>query len=200
MVSIQSSSQSSVLQVLSTLLTLFGGFLLGGGISLVQMDHHLGPLQITAGSGILVVGFGIALLLIAALGRRIPTALQLSAATMGFCLATILCFTAPLGTAEVMEANQEGFQPNQPPIRYYKSTIQPGHTYYASGYIDTVRGWRLTPGSYALETHLPDYKDTRYQIDLEGWRECPDLRRRVIFLGCSFTFGAGVQDDEFFVG
>lgn len=200
MVPTHSLRNSRIISVLFAVTVFWGGFFLAFGISLRHADHHLGSLRINSDIGLIVVGLGIAFLIVSALARRIPAALQLCVATIGICIGTILCFTSPLGTVHVVEVNQEGFEPNQPPVRYYKSTPQPGHTYYSSGYHDDPRGWRLTPGSYALESHLPDYKDAHYQIDLEGWRECPDLRPRVLFLGCSFTFGAGVQDDEFYVG
>lgn len=200
MIDAPSPRHSRIVSVLLTILVFLGGFLIAFGISIGNSDHHLGSLRIASGFGTMFVVSGIALLFIAALRRRIPAALQLSAATIGFCLAIILCFTAPLGTTKIIEVNQNGFDPNTPPVRYFSVTIEPDHTYYSSGYHHELFGWHLTPGSHAIESHLPDYKDARYQIDLEGWRECPDHRPRVVFLGCSFTFGAGVQDNEFFAG
>lgn len=57
------------------------------------------------------------------------------------------------------------------------------------------------PNSRAYHRHRPDFS-VWYRFDHEGWRSPPapaQPRGWVLFLGCSFTFGHGVSDDETYV-
>ncbi len=65
---------------------------------------------------------------------------------------------------------------------------------------DPAYGWRLIPGSKGRH-FVPFGFHVTYTIDEEGNRTTPrayDLPK-VLFLGCSFTMGHGVEDDEPFV-
>lgn len=63
---------------------------------------------------------------------------------------------------------------------------------------DPVLGWRHTPNTSGRQREVPDF-DVVYHIDAAGHRRVPDpagsVAPAVVFLGGSFTFGHGVQDD-----
>lgn len=60
-------------------------------------------------------------------------------------------------------------------------------------------GWEHIPGASGRQRTLPDY-DVRYHIDADGRRRTPGQPEgdaaTALFLGGSFTFGHGVEDDE----
>ncbi|MFO0948317.1 MAG: hypothetical protein U1D30_20745 [Planctomycetota bacterium] len=58
-------------------------------------------------------------------------------------------------------------------------------------------GTVATPNTVGHERVDGDY-DVKYTIGSDSWRTIPDARPEVAFLGCSFTFGTGVQDEECF--
>jgi len=65
--------------------------------------------------------------------------------------------------------------------------------------VDPKVGMVLPPHAVGRQ-HSPDF-DVIYTSGPEGWRMMPDPQTahpdsEIWFLGCSFTFGAGVQDDE----
>lgn len=64
---------------------------------------------------------------------------------------------------------------------------------------DPICGYRGIPGRVAPQVHR-DFSVT-YRIDQAGWRRMPAPRSEgshgeIWFVGCSFTFGIGVEDDE----
>ncbi|MBX9652941.1 hypothetical protein K2Y11_04905 [bacterium] len=69
---------------------------------------------------------------------------------------------------------------------------------------DDVLGYRGRPNFKAQHFH-PDFSGAvTYTFDSTGWRKQPIPEklidsRPIIFLGCSFTFGYGVEDDETFL-
>ena len=88
-------------------------------------------------------------------------------------------------------------------LRYYKQSVQkwdaldPGLIVY-----DRYLGWNLTPRWHGRHQN-PDFK-TRYSTNPYGFRgrfETPSDSpgHRYAFVGDSFTFGLGVDDDETFV-
>lgn len=64
---------------------------------------------------------------------------------------------------------------------------------------DERLGWRHIPGAEGRQREVPDF-DVRYHIDEFGNRRTPGAPApgapALIFLGGSFTFGHGVEDDE----
>ncbi len=63
---------------------------------------------------------------------------------------------------------------------------------------ETPAGKHGAPGGCVYAWHSPDYA-VRYHFDRDGWRRTPEPTHpagQVLCLGCSFTFGAGVADDE----
>lgn len=61
-------------------------------------------------------------------------------------------------------------------------------------------GWSLLPSSQGW--HVTKMFQVRYTIDAEGSRVTPDPatpRGEILTLGCSYTFGHGVEDDEVYV-
>lgn len=66
---------------------------------------------------------------------------------------------------------------------------------------DETLGWRGLPHSTVHHRRRPDF-DVYYKLDEEGWRATPVPATsvgQIYFLGCSYTFGTGVEDDETFV-
>ena len=90
--------------------------------------------------------------------------------------------------------------------KYAARTVSDG--FYAH---DDVLGWAPTKG---IEAHVVKANpgsllhhprglmyDVRYTIDADGLRVAPsysknDLARAIVFLGCSYAFGSGLEDDE----
>lgn len=63
---------------------------------------------------------------------------------------------------------------------------------------DPRLGWRHTPGAVGRQRVVPDF-DVTYRIDEDGGRRTPgrpDSGPAILFLGGSFTFGHGVEDEE----
>lgn len=68
----------------------------------------------------------------------------------------------------------------------------------ASEYDEVAERWVPRPYSRAWHRHRPDFA-VWYSFDGEGWRHTPSrpsAQGEVWFLGCSYTFGNGVADDE----
>ncbi|MEK7257285.1 MAG: hypothetical protein AAB316_21200, partial [Bacteroidota bacterium] len=65
---------------------------------------------------------------------------------------------------------------------------------------DTLYGWRHKPNTIGRQ-FTPFGLPARYTIDDFGNRTTPGsyLLPKVVFLGCSFTFGEGIGDDESYV-
>lgn len=59
-----------------------------------------------------------------------------------------------------------------------------------------------TPNACDFHWSHPEFNVT-YSFDAAGWRRTPPpqepVRGTIVFLGCSYTFGVGVEDDETFV-
>lgn len=73
-----------------------------------------------------------------------------------------------------------------------------GEYWDAPSYVDEKFGLRALPGTVSRHARLPDYS-VSYTFDDRGFRaiDAPtDPLGTVVFLGCSFTFGLGVEDDE----
>lgn len=68
---------------------------------------------------------------------------------------------------------------------------------------DPRLGWKLAPGFSGRHQHA-DYL-AHYRVSADGWRHdpiaemAPAWKKRIAWLGDSFTFGLGVNDDETFV-
>jgi hypothetical protein len=65
--------------------------------------------------------------------------------------------------------------------------------------MDDRLGWRHQPNSHTTHTHLDFVAD--YSIDAQGHRTLPRVAQpqgSIILMGCSFTFGHGVNDAETF--
>lgn len=165
----------------------------------------LGIAACARAGGIVCFGFQVpawgvaaaAVLLIAAGRTRLALRVKLSltvAAVLGT-IAFALALKPPYSPLVVRLVES---LPTAPPITYYDSDDQRGHTLRSSMYADAALGNRATPGSVWHEAHQADYRAV-YHIDADGWRRSPDDRPRVIFSGCSMTFGAGVADEETFV-
>ncbi len=73
-----------------------------------------------------------------------------------------------------------------------------GDFFDSRSYWDERFGWRCKPETQALHAKVPDYC-VAYSFDEAGWRKTPSAtnsERDIVFLGCSFTFGLGVEDHE----
>jgi len=63
--------------------------------------------------------------------------------------------------------------------------------------VDERLGWRHRPGTH--DTHVSPHFSVTYTIDERGYRvgsKAASYRPEVLFLGDSFTFGAGVEDHQ----
>lgn len=75
-----------------------------------------------------------------------------------------------------------------------------GEFFDSRTHADERFGLRADPNSVALHAKLPDFA-VRYTFDADGFRHVdPPARSKgeIVFLGCSFTFGLGVEDDAHF--
>jgi hypothetical protein len=116
------------------------------------------------------------------LAKRLSLALAAIALTVG-----LICLTD-----RILGLNLEG------KLSQLRLKLFPGHE-PPMFELDERLGWRHKPG--ARRTHqVPEYNVT-YTIGPDGNRivpGCPDSGTMVTFLGCSFCFGLGVNDDEVF--
>ena len=136
-----------------------------------------------------LLGIGIGLLLLGLLTRRLPPAQGLAVATSVLVLAlcTALGFHPPQ-RGDVDWVGQSW--------RVWSSEANWTETH---GLQDAQYGRVGTPNAIARQ-HDHDF-DVTYRLDDQGWRRMPvhpdaPAGSAVWILGCSFTFGAGVEDDE----
>ncbi len=79
--------------------------------------------------------------------------------------------------------------------------ISPGEWAVGVPFIIERYGPTGRPGSAAQHRRISDYS-VQYTFDRQGWRALPPVpapptgAERTLFLGCSFTFGVGVADDQ----
>lgn len=92
---------------------------------------------------------------------------------------------------------------NPPPVMLPPTPVIPDHgesmwrfdDRLGFSHVPCTKGFHRAYNWQLQERHI------QYSIDEHGWRVTPDPanpRGRVVVVGCSFTFGDGVQDDEAF--
>ena len=88
-----------------------------------------------------------------------------------------------------------------PEPRWFPGDHVSSTTMSGSGVFDETVGWKLQPGEVLDATS--DF-EVSYSIGPDGWRSTSNegdeaARFTAVFVGDSFTFGTGVEDDETFV-
>jgi len=65
---------------------------------------------------------------------------------------------------------------------------------------DSVLGWKRKPGQYTVKAFVPGVEDLKVTIQPGGWRatgrEAQGGRPRLVVVGCSFTEGQWLSDEE----
>jgi lysophospholipase L1-like esterase len=133
-----------------------------------------------------LVGIATLLLIAARLARRVSPRWLLLTVTMLSCAAAV--FVAAEWSARAAHA-----------VRIVSRLMIREHEPVATARTDERYGWVLKPNS--RDRHRDRDYDVTYTIDADGRRVTPSPphpRARIVFVGDSFTFGHGVEDDETF--
>lgn len=139
----------------------------------------------------LVLAVGAACAVTALAWRRMRLELLLAAAAASGTFAIALCLVA----WPQRETSVAAPVPTDIPVEYTVVNTGPDRETVSSSYRDQRNGFRFTPGSQWRDKCGEEF-DITAVIDEEGWRRVPDVRPRVVLLGCSFTIGVGVADDQ----
>lgn len=177
-----------------------GGILLGiaasirtTGATLSESNFIVSPLY-PAVAGILFI-------VVAGMARVLPIAGLLASSSLSLALSTGLALLVlPTGKSVEIRINESHIVSNaakETEHIYYEENIGDDHFLRAAYSEDQELGTRFAPGSVATDKHSPEF-EVHYTIGRDGNRLIQDKRPRIVFLGCSFTFGSAVEDDETF--
>lgn len=141
----------------------------------------------TGGSVGLVAGLAMAAL--GARSRRFPARWSLAVFSASFALSSVfvLAYHPPRSGEFVVQKKVGRVFVSE--VEWYDEYLRPDHEIGHRG-IEHVRSVH----------HSPEFEVT-YALDEQGWRTLPRGgvdQRPILFLGCSFTFGVGVDQSEFF--
>lgn len=136
-----------------------------------------------------LLAIGIGLLALGLLARRLQPASALAAATsvLLIALCTALGFHPPQrGDMAILSKTQR--------VWTTETTWFENHSHFDPQY------GRVGAPNVVARQHDHDF-DVTYRLDDQGWRRMPlrpgaPASQAIWILGCSFTFGAGVEDDE----
>lgn len=180
-------------RLFSALVVAQGLALVGVGLSVSSVNLPRAPQRIDQ-DVVLALGFGVAVL--GLLSLRLPVK-----PTMAFgssLLAVMIVFGLgyrPLRRGDLVLTLQDG----RVSYRTYESETEWAERY---GRTDPRFGRSGIPNAVARQVNR-DFTVT-YRLDGDGWRQLPApvagrAQGAVWFLGCSYTFGVGVEDDEVYV-
>lgn len=180
------AAQRRLQQCFAGLIHLIALLVLLAGAMDATINLPLSPLRLARP---FLLGLGTGLFLLGLVARHLPPALGLAAAAgvLVLALATAVGFRPPQRGDVSLGIN---------PWRVWTSDT---NWFERHSHPDPQHGRVGTPNAIARQ-HDDDF-DVTYHLDDQGWRRMPvradaSARSAVWIIGCSFTFGAGVEDDE----
>jgi hypothetical protein len=180
-------------RLLSALVAAQGLALVGIGLSVSSVNLPRAPQRLDH-AVVLTLGLGVVALGLLAL--RLPV--QATMAGGSSLLAVMIVFGAgyrPLQRGDLVLTLVDG----RVSYRTYESETEWAERY---GRTDPRLGRRGIP--HAVARHVNRDFTVTYRLDGDGWRRLPAppagrAQGEIWFLGCSYTFGVGVEDDEVYV-